>query len=339
MIRRTAAAAVLVVAALSLVIAAWPQLFGLQHTAFVAQIVSLRGLAIACSLLCIVALLFVALLSRAFRRFCASLGLVLLVFVAVSAAVLATRGFGDTSFQKKGPADITVLSWNTLGDTPGAEAIAKLALDTGADVVSLPETTSETAIAVAQLMKAQGKAMWVHSQHYDLISKARSTSLLMSVDLGQYSVDTDHRTTNVLPTVVAVPADGSGPTIIAVHAVAPIPGQLNHWKLDLRWLADACDGGNTIMAGDFNSTIDHFSGLAATPGAALGNCFDAATSTKNAAVGTWPVALPPLLGAPIDHVMATSDWQVTGMRVIESQDASGSDHRPIVVQLSRRGGQ
>ena len=93
------------------------------------------------------------------------------------------------------------------------------------------------------------------------------------------------------------------------------------------------------MAGDFNSTIDHFSGLAATPGAALGNCFDAATSTKNAAVGTWPVALPPLLGAPIDHVMATSDWQGTGMRVIESQDASGSDHRPIVVQLSRRGGQ
>lgn len=339
MIRRVLAAAALVAAALGLLVAAWPQLFGLQQIAIVAQIVSLRGLAIACALLCVVAVLLMALLSRAFRRFCASLGLVLLVFVALSTAVLATRGFGDTSFQKKGPADITVLSWNTLGDTPGAEAIAKLALDTGADVVSLPETTSETAIAVAQLMKAGGHPMWVHSQHYDLISKARSTSLLTSVAMGKYTVDTDHRTTNVLPTVVAVPSDGSGPTIIAVHAVAPIPGQLGHWKLDLRWLAEACSGGNTIMAGDFNATIDHFSGLGTKPGAALGNCFDAAALTKNAAVGTWPAALPALLGAPIDHVMVTSGWHVTGMRVIESTDKSGSDHRPIVVQLSPRGGQ
>src|SRR5690554_4487928 len=105
MIRRVLAAAVLVVAALALLVVAWPQLFGLQHTALVAQVVSLRGLAIACSLLCIVALLLVALLSKAFRRFCASLGLVLLVFVALSAAVLATRGFGDTAFQKKSAAD------------------------------------------------------------------------------------------------------------------------------------------------------------------------------------------------------------------------------------------
>lgn len=339
MIRRVLAAAALVAAALGLLVAAWPQLFGLQQTAIVAQAVSLRGLAIACALLCVVALLLVALLSRAFRRFCASLGLVILVFVALSAAVLATRGFGDASFQKKSATDVTVLSWNTLGDAPGAEAIAKLALDTGADIVSLPETTSETAIAVAELMKAGGHPMWVHSQHYDLVSKARSTSLLTSVELGRYTVDTDHRTTNVLPTVVAVPDNGSSPTIVAVHAVAPIPDQLNHWKLDLRWLADACSGRNTIMAGDFNSTIDHFSGLGTKPGAALGNCFDAAQSTKNAAVGTWPAMLPALLGAPIDHVMTTSDWQVTGMRVIESHDTSGSDHRPIVVQLSPRGGQ
>ena len=339
MIRRVLAAAILIAAAFTLLVAAWPQLFDLQQTAIVAQVVSLRGLVVACALICIVILLLIALASTAFRRFGASLGLVLAVFVALSAVILATRGFGDAAFQTRGDTDVTVLSWNTLGDAPGAEAIAKLALDTGADIVSLPETTSETAIAVAGLMKAGGHPMWAHTFHYDLISKARSTSLLTSVDLGEYTVDTDHRTTNVLPTVVAKPADGTGPTIIAVHAVAPIPGQLNHWKLDLRWLADACDGGNTIMAGDFNSTIDHFAGLSTKAGAVLGNCFDAALSTKNAAVGTWPTVLPPLLGAPIDHVMATSGWHVTGMRVIESNDNSGSDHRPIVVQLSPRGGQ
>ena len=45
-------------------------------------------------------------------------------------------------------------------------------------------------------------------------------------------------------------------------------------------------------------------------------------------------ALPALLGAPIDHVMTTKQWTVTGMRVIQTLDDAGSDHRPIVVQLS-----
>lgn len=334
--RIAAAVAVLGTAAVTLV-AAWPQLFGFQRLPIVAQLVSLRGLAIACALFLVVVLLLLAFLSRRLRRFFAALGLVLTAFVVATAVVLATRGLGDPSFQTKGPADLTVLSWNTLGDAPGAEKIARLALESGADIVALPETTSETAIEVAKLMKAAGHPMWVHTFHYDLVSKARSTSLLTSTDLGHYRVDTDHRTTNVLPSVVATPVDGTGPTIIAVHAVAPIPSELNRWKLDLAWLTSACSGHNVIMAGDFNSTIDHFSGLASTDGAAIGNCFDAGQATGNAAVGTWPTMLPALLGAPIDHVMATKGWRITGMRVIDTRDGAGSDHRPIVAQLSPRG--
>lgn len=339
MFRRVLAAAILLAAAVVLLAVAWPQLFGLQKTAFVAQLVSLRGIAVACGILAAVLLFLVALLSSTVRRFAASLGLILLIFVAVGVVVLASRGFGATTFQAKASSDITVLSWNTLGDSPGPEEIAKLALSSGADIVSLPETTTQTAVAVAELMKAAGHPMWAHTFHYDLISKARSTSLLTGVDLGEYSVDTNHRTTQVLPTIVATPVDGVGPTIIAVHAVAPLPSELNHWKLDLTWLADACTGGNIIMAGDFNSTIDHMTGLGTVPGAALGKCFDAGTASGNGAVGTWPTAIPALLGAPIDHVMTTKQWTVTGMRVIESLDNAGSDHRPIVVQLSSKGGQ
>lgn len=337
MTRRVLAAATILVVAAVLFAAAWPQLFGLQKAPLAAQFVSLRGLAVACALLVVVILLFLAVLSRRGRRLFASLGLVVVLFIALNAAVLATRGFGDGGFQTKGPADLTVLSWNTLGDAPGPEAIARLALETDADIVSLPETSSETAIAVAELMRAGGRPMWAHTFHYDLVSKARSTSLLTSVDLGTYSVDTDHRTTQVLPTLVATPDDGTGPTIVAVHAVAPIPSQLNHWKLDLTWLAGACSGDNVIMAGDFNATVDHFAGLSNAPGAALGNCIDAGTATGNGAVGTWPTALPALLGAPIDHVMATDGWRMTGMRVETSRDDDRSDHRPIVVQLSPRG--
>lgn len=337
MFRRIVVAVLLLGTVIAAAVAVWPQFFGVQRLPIVAQFVSLRGLAIACAIVLIVALVLLALVFRRGRALFAMFASVLAVFVVASAIVLAGRGAGNTSFEPKGAGDITVLSWNTLGDAPGARAIAKLALATDADIVSLPETTSETAIEVAELMKAGGHPMWAHTFHYDLISKARSTSLLTSTTLGEYRVDTDHRTTNVLPTVVATPANGSGPTIIAVHAVAPIPSELNRWKLDLTWLSRACSGPNVIMAGDFNSTLDHFQGLGLADGATIGNCFDAGAATGNAAVGTWPTALPELLGAPIDHVMATRGWHVTGMRVIGSEDGAGSDHRPIVVQLSPRG--
>ena len=337
MIRRIAAAALTLAVAALLLVSAWPQLFGLQRTPLVAHIVSLRGLA-ACAAVALLALLVVlALVSRRSRRMTGSLGVLLLAFVLVNAAVLSTRGFGDTPFEAKAASDITVLEWNTLGPATTPEAIAELALKYEADVVVLPETILANATQVALLMRAGGRPMWAHTLAYDQISPARSTSLLTSAELGEYDYDSAAKTTAVLPTVVATPRNGSGPTIVAVHAVAPIPDQFANWPADLELLANICVGDNIIMAGDFNATVDHMSGLGSGPGAALGDCVDAAAASKNAALGTWPSMLPALLGAPIDHVMATPDWSVTGMEVIQTLNGSGSDHRPIVVQLSRRG--
>ncbi len=336
MFRRVILLLILIGAAATATFTVWPQFLGLQRLPFFAQAVSLRGAAIAIGLFLLVVLTLLAFVWRRARTFVALLGILVAIFCVASASILFVRGLGDTSFHKKGESDVTVMSWNTLGDAPGAQAIAQLALESGADIVALPETTNETATKVAELMRAGGHPMWVHSFHYDLISNARSTSLLTSVKLGDYRVDTDHRTTNVLPSLVATPVNGDGPTIVAVHAVAPTPSELNRWKLDLTWLEEACSGSNVIMAGDFNSTVDHFDGLAARPGATIGNCIDAGLASGNAAVGTWPTALPELLGAPIDHVMATPGWRITGMRVVSNRDGAGSDHRPIVVQLSPR---
>ncbi|MHB1171373.1 MAG: endonuclease/exonuclease/phosphatase family protein [Lacisediminihabitans sp.] len=339
MFRRILAAVLLVAVAAALLVFVWPQLFGLQRTAVIAQAVSLRAPSAAAALVGVIALTLLALLNRTFRRFGASLALLLLVFSLVTGAVLATRGFGDTSFQTKSPSDVTVLSWNTLGDAPGPAAIAKLALSSGADIVTLPETTEATAITVALLMKAGGHPMWVHTVAFDQVSKSKSTSLLTSAALGRYHVGTGTGTgpTSTLPTIIAKPDNGTGPTIVAVHAVAPLPSELKNWRSDLVGLSTVCTGRNVILAGDFNSTIDHMAGLGSSPGTALGSCRDAAVQTRNAAVGTWPTFAPALLGAPIDHVMVTADWRVTGMRVIENLDKAGSDHRPIVVQLARSG--
>lgn len=337
MIARFLAALVVVAVAVIAVVVAWPQLFGLQLATGLAQAVSLRGAGIAIAASALVLLVLVALASKRARRFVTSLALVTLAFCLVSLAVLTSRGFGDTSFETKGESDVTVLAWNTLGDLPGAATIAQLALDEGAQIVSLPETTEETGIEVAELMREGGSRMWVLTWPYDTVSKARSTTLLISPDLGEYTFSRDERITAVLPTIVAEPVDGTGPTIVAVHAVAPIQGQMRNWRADLASLAEVCQGDNVIMAGDFNSTIDHYAGLATTTGAALGNCFDAAQASGNAAVGTWPAEAPALLGAPIDHVMQTPNWRVSGMRVIDHFDDSASDHRPIVAQLSPAG--
>jgi len=337
MFRRVLAAVVLVAVAATLLVLAWPQLFGLQRAFGIAHVISFRAGAALIAVGLIVILTLLGLLSRTVRRFASSLALLLLVFALVNAAVLGTRGFGDTSFETPNDSSLTVLSWNTLGDEPGAAAVAKLALDSGADVLTLPESTKEFSFEVAAIMKDAGRPMWLETAAFDQISKSRSTSVLWSADLGEYSIDETVGATSVLPSLVMRPDDGDGPVIIAVHAVAPLPVEFENWRADLAWLGDQCSGDNVIMAGDFNATLDHMAGIQHDQNAALGACADAALATDNAAVGTWPTAIPALVGAPIDHIMATPNWTVTGMRVIESHDGFGSDHRPVLAQLSPTG--
>lgn len=350
MFRRLLAAAVILAVAAGLLIAAWPQLFGLQRVDVVAHVVSLRGAAAAFAIVLVVVLLVFSAVSRSFRRMGASLGVLLLLFVAINAAVLASRGFGGGASNEPPSADastVTVLSWNTLGPATDPAQIAELALAQGADIVVLPETVEASAIEAAVVMRQGGSPMWVITQSFDEISPARSTSLLVSVSLGRYDFDATAVSTAVLPTIVATPIDGSGPTIIGVHAVAPIPGQMDNWRGDLQLLSEMCTGENLIMAGDFNATIDHFSGLAASEAggdaadnpisssARLGDCTDAAALARSAALGTWPTSVLAVVGSPIDHVLVTDDWRVEGFMVIETLDDAGSDHRPVVAWLQK----
>ncbi|TFD26888.1 endonuclease/exonuclease/phosphatase family protein [Cryobacterium cryoconiti] len=320
----------------------WPQLVGLQNTWVAAHAVSLRGVAVVVAIALIAVLLLLVALFRPLRPVAGGLVVLLLLFGAGNAAVLMVRGVGEpvgTPAAAETTDAVTVLSWNTLGDEPGADAIARLALDQNADVITLPETTEATGEAVAEAMREGGRPMWVHTLAFDQISKARSTTLLISPELGDYTVSNEAGSgppgnTNVLPTVVATPVDGTGPTIIAVHAVAPIRFEMSNWRSDLDWLAEQCTGDDVIMAGDFNATLDHLSGRETSAGAVLGDCRDAALATGSGAVGTWPTFAPALLGSPIDHVLATPNWQVQSMNVLDSEDDAGSDHRPIVATLT-----
>ena len=107
---------------------------------------------------------------------------------------------------------------------------------------------------------------------YDQIAKARTTALLISSKLGDYRRDDDHGSTTTLPSVLAVPVDGDGPTIVAAHPVAPVPGRDGELAVRAgvagRAVRRHSGGGRhgrqrQIMAGDFNSTLDHYAGLTA----------------------------------------------------------------------------
>ncbi|MBY0687514.1 endonuclease/exonuclease/phosphatase family protein [Microbacterium marinilacus] len=331
---------VTVVFACATAVVTWPQFFHLEQTVPFAQIVSMRGVMVgAFALITLVFLLFA--LARPMRGFAMSMALVAGIGAIAGGLILAQRGYGDT-LPPETESSVRVMTWNTAGDATGAEQIAQTAVAMNADVVALPETAQSVGEDVAVQMRELGRPMWVHHVQYneDVVDGPQSwvTTILITPELGDYAViDSSREGTSNMPSAVAMPVNGDGPTIVAVHAVAPRPQYMSSWSSDLRWLADQCPAGeNVILAGDFNATLDHTPSLA-VDGADFGYCRDSAAASGNGGVGTWPTDVPALLSTPIDHVMHSEDWETTGSVVLTNLDDAGSDHRPLVVQLEPAG--
>lgn len=327
---------VIVVCAIAAAILTWPAFFRLERTFPIAQIVSFRGLlAVGFAALVVIALLLA--IARPLRAFALSLALVAAVAAVANGVVLMNRGVGTETLPVKTDDSIRVMTWNTAGSATSPETVARIAVAMDADIVTLPETTIETGERVALTMRELGHPMWAHYTDYPTTQwDAGSTTLLISPELGDYAVIESSldgsSNTSTVPSAVAMPTNGDGPIVVAAHAVAPRQSYMEYWRSDLQWLADQCADDNVIMAGDFNATIDHMSNLG-IDGGDLGRCSDGAAETGNGGVGTWSARMPALVGAPIDHVMASRHWKATGSLVLLSMDDSGSDHRPIIVQF------
>ncbi len=334
---------VLVVAAGAAVLT-WPSAFGVERTFPVAQIISFRA-PLAAVLLASTLLMLLVALVRPLRALALALAVILGLSGGINVAVLSQRGLGAEELPAKTDSSLRVMTWNTAGSATSAESIARFAVGMQADVVTLPETTIETGAQVAEMMRDMGQPMWAHHAEYGEYGitgwDATSTTVLIRPELGDYSVIESSldgsSNTSTVPSAVAMPTSGDGPIIVAAHAVAPRRDYMTQWRSDLQWLADQCAADNVILAGDFNATLDHMTGMG-VDGGTLGRCHDTASESGNGGVGTWPTDAPAELGAPIDHVMATPDWTVSGSVVMRSLDGSGSDHRPIVVQLERAAG-
>jgi endonuclease/exonuclease/phosphatase (EEP) superfamily protein YafD len=325
-----------VLCAIAAAVLTWPAFFRVERMYPIAQIVSFRGLMMLAMAAFVVLALLVAII-RPLRAFALSIAMVMLLAAGANGVILLTRGIGSDSLPAKTDDSIRVMTWNTAGTATSSQEVAQIAVAMDADIVTLPETTIETGEQVAIAMRDLGHPMWAyHTEYGEDGWDASSTTLLISPDLGDYSVIESSidgsSNTSTVPSAVAMPIDGSGPIVVAAHAVAPRQNYMERWRTDLQWLADQCADADVILSGDFNATIDHMARLG-VDGGTLGLCRDAASETGNGSVGTWTTAIPALLGAPIDHVMTSDSWKATGSIVLHSLDGSGSDHRPLIVQL------
>lgn len=122
-------------------------------------------------------------------------------------------------------------------------------------------------------------------------------------------------------------ARGKTVRISALHPMPPLNAvyaQVRDQALmeEARHLAQS--GGLALMAGDFNTTPWSRS-LFAT---------DSQLRRASGIAGSWPNAFGGLSILPLDHVLASREWQLLGSN--RGPDL-GSDHRPVIVRLAALG--
>lgn len=339
------AVAVGAVAALLVALAVEPRLFNVQQVLGPAQLISFRG---ALALVLGVLVLLTGGLSLGAQKLRTPLLVVLMVLLAGSIwnlSVVLDRGtaVASASDQRDGGGDgggtdlrdahLRVLGWNTQGGGASAAQIAGVILDHGVDAAMLPETTPETASEVATLLAEAGHEYSWDVTDGDTGRGSTPTALILGAELGEYHHDPEAGSTPRLPSGVWRSEDATLPVFVAVHAAPPLPEMMGEWRGGLGWAAQQC-GPNVVMAGDFNSTIDHWADDAAPQGQ-LGSCEDSAAAVGSGAIGTWPTGVPKIVGAPIDHVLTGARWETTSFDVLADEDAARSDHRPVVAEIIR----
>ncbi|MBM7824365.1 endonuclease/exonuclease/phosphatase (EEP) superfamily protein YafD [Arcanobacterium pluranimalium] len=307
-----------------------------------AQLLAMRGVLAVVFVGLGVLLLLISVILRGFlRRFWLTRisAVVLIIAGLIHAGVVCDRGINNPdrlpkdqgiSGAQHGDGSLTVLSYNTLGGATNTDQLADVIVNNGVDVVSLPETSTKRGQELlAELQKHGMKFQIFTTETPKWNPEFSSTILLVSESLGKYKkVSLPMQDVPELSIVSAEPASGNGPKIIAAHPIAPTHRNIDLWKREISAVYGLCESQkNYILAGDFNSTVDHQNALGA-------NCADAVAEAGSAGLGTWPASMPALLSAPIDRVLhdgATYRGQkATTVRI------GNSDHRGILVRLGQQ---
>ncbi|MGV9183794.1 endonuclease/exonuclease/phosphatase family protein [Arcanobacterium canis] len=266
-------------------------------------------------------------------RIAASLAVVLVFVGLAHASTVWWRGSSNPdrlaadrgiSIDGRGNGQITVLTYNTLGGATDSDQLARVISDEGVDIVVLPETSTARGNELVGKLAQSGYSF----QHFNTSTpqynaEFESTVVLVSDALGKYhttSVAHGHRSG-----VSVAPVNGHGPQIFGVHPVAPDYSLMPSWRKEIAQAYSLCETkGPFILAGDFNSTVDHQLALGS-------QCVDAGVQAGSGGLGSWPSWVPELFAAPIDRVLTDGSYRGTEGRLVK---VGGSDHRGLLVRLA-----
>lgn len=288
----------------------FPELFWLDGQTPFTQLVAFRPQGTA-----VIGLIGVlALLRRSLRP----AGAVLLALATVAALLTAPRVLSDPERAPTGTTELTIMAANVLGGGARAASVAEVIQSRRPVFVALPEAQED----VRRMIEAEldgYRGYTVQSTR----APVSAMSVLVSTELGDVTFGSDEGATsfgNVIVTAERV-------RLVAYHSRPPLLGDTGTWQRDQSALKRWCsEGGPTIVAGDFNASLDH-----AALRDAISNCRSAAAEVGKGLAGTWPAHRPAVLRTQIDHVVATEDLTVTGFSTYHIE---GTDHRAVVATLA-----
>lgn len=293
-----------------------PELFSLAQTLPFVILVALRP-AVAVGLLILTAL---AVLTR--RRWWPQALAVALVAALALGYVIVSRAIAGT-----GPGSgrtLTLLSFNVEDGHADVAALASTIDTQRPDLVVLPEAGDRYRQLLLPMVAGLGYRSWTTGIPGG--EDVEGILILAAPSVGDVTVEPLHAGTKFR--WVQLFGGMLGVThVVAVHAAAPLPGQMRRWLLDTRTLQRWCGPGRgpNILIGDFNATLDQSLLRSATSG-----CVDAAAERGRGLVATWPSDLPRWLGIQIDHVFTDGGIQPANLEVL---DIPGSDHRALLTRV------
>jgi endonuclease/exonuclease/phosphatase (EEP) superfamily protein YafD len=239
---------------------------------------------------------------------------------------VAPRALGGGQPDARGPV-VRVLSFNTYFGMGDARELIDLVRRTRADVLSLQEVGPES----ADRYEAAGLKRLLPHSVVDARRGAAGSGLYSRYPLRELPQPSGMAFAT--PQAELTLPGGRRMRVAAVHPVPPVPpGTHQLWKHDIEALPPASEDGAgpgvgpvRVLAGDFNSTLDH----AVLRGLIGRGYADAGDRAGRGLVPTWGTGDGP---APItiDHVLVDERSAVTGYEVY---DITGSDHRAVYAEI------
>jgi endonuclease/exonuclease/phosphatase (EEP) superfamily protein YafD len=305
--------AALVLAALGLVGFTAARVAGVDATTPMAQLVSFVPYAVPGGVL-------LALLSGVLRRW--RTGLVALCASAVLTVLIVPRLIGGDAPAASDGVPLRVMTVNLWHGDATAELLAVVRVERP-DLLSVQEITPR---AATRLERAGiGRLL-----PYAALRPAPGVSGTGLYGRGEFTgVRTLDRRSRFDMVRARYVHEGVALDVVAAHPSPPIPGPgdaVKAWHRELGRLPRAApdDGVVSLLAGDFNATLDH-----AALRQLLGSGYvDAAEAVGRGLTPTWQAnAVPPVC---IDHVLVEEG---IGVRAVRVRDIARSDHRAVVADL------